>query len=336
MRIPALLPTVFIASAAASALAAQESRITRAGPGTVLAPRGLALFSNGPRAIIGVSTTNAATARDTLGVLVSTVRAGSPAEKAGIEEGNRIASINGVSLKLSAIDVGDEAMAGVLSRRLQRELEKLNPGDDVDLQVVADGQTKTMKIKTIAPSDVYETLRRSEDRATLGLNLAVTGSSRDSIGVFVMSVEDNGPAAKAGIEEGSRIASINGVNLSGQRSNDDALGVRMSAVNRLEREIARAKPGDEVDLRVYFNGQYKNLKVKTVSSADLPRRRRAVSIMSGDNFPMPQLIDRMTFDRMPNSIEIGDNVRRALDEVRVAGTMRGFDVFPRFGNRVNW
>jgi len=336
MRIPALLPTVFIASGAASALAAQEARIARVGPGTVLAPRGFSFFSNEPRAIIGVSTTNAATARDTVGILVSTVRAGSPADKAGIEEGNRIASINGVSLRLSAADVGDDAMAGVLSRRLQRELDKLKPGDDVDLEVVANGQTKTMKIKTVAPSDVYETLRRPGDRSTLGLNLAVTGSSRDSIGVFVLSVEDNGPAAKAGIEEGSRIASINGVDLSGGRGNDNAIGVRTSAVSRLEREIARAKPGDEVDLRVYFNGQYKNLRVKTVSSADLPRRNRAVSIMGGDNFVMPQLIDRMTFDHMPNSIEIGDNVRRALDEARVAGTLRTLDGFPRFGNRVNW
>src|SRR5262245_37740067 len=336
MRIPALLPTVFIASAAASALVAQEARITRVGPGTVLAPRGFSFFSNEPRAIIGVSTTNAATSRDTLGILVSTVRAGSPAERAGIEEGNRIASINGVSLRLSAADIGDDAIAGVLSRRLQRELDKLNPGDDVDLQVVANGQTKSMKIKTVAPPDLRVTLRRPEDRATLGLNLAVTGSSRDSIGVFVLSVEDNGPAAKAGIEEGSRIASINGVDLSGRRGNDETFGTfggRTSAVSRLEREISRAKPGAEVEPRVYFNGQYKNLKVKTVRSADLPRRGRVVSIMGGGNVAFPQLLDRMTFDRMPG-IEIGDHVHRALDEARVAGTLRGIDgVLRVFGNR---
>ena len=43
----------------------------------------------------------------------------------------------------------------------------------------------------------------------------MTGSSRDTLGVFVMSVEDGGPAAKAGIEEGTRIASINGVDVRG-------------------------------------------------------------------------------------------------------------------------
>src|SRR3954469_24487792 len=125
MRVPALLPTVFIASVAASALAAQDPRITRIGPGAISIGGGGGWFSEEPRAVIGVSTTNGSNSRDTLGVLVSSVRAGSPAEKAGIEEGSRISAINGVSLKLAAPDVGDDQMAGVMSRRLSRELDKL-------------------------------------------------------------------------------------------------------------------------------------------------------------------------------------------------------------------
>src|SRR4051812_40147368 len=226
MRIPALLPTVFMASVTAAALAAQEPRITRVGPGTIVSPGRVNWVSEEPRAIIGVSTTNAASSRDTLGVLVASVRSGSPAEKAGIEEGNRIVSINGVSLKLAAADVGDDQMAGVLSRRLSRELDKLKPGDEVDLRIYANGQTKSVKVKTIAPADLYASQtssasRRFDDRATLGIGLTVTGSSRDTLGVFVMSVGDGGPAAKAGIEEGSRIASINGVDVRGRRAADD-------------------------------------------------------------------------------------------------------------------
>src|SRR5690242_11730072 len=223
MRLFALLPTVFAASAVASATA-QNPRIIGGGPGTVYMPsiRGFS-FNDQPRAVIGVTTSGNATSRDTLGVLVSSVRSGSPAEKAGIEEGNRIASINGVSLKLSPADVGDPDMAGVMTRRLSRELDKLKPGDEVDLRVYANGQNKTVKIKTIAPQDLYESSmpRRDSDRATLGLDLAATGNARDTLGVFVMGVEDGSPAAKAGIEEGSRIASINGVDVRGRRSNDD-------------------------------------------------------------------------------------------------------------------
>src|SRR5207237_10731993 len=118
-------------------------------------------------------------------------------------------------------------VAGIMRRRLSRELEELEPGDDVGVRVYASGQTKTLKIKTVAPEDLYmsraTSSRQNDERATLGIDLAMTGSSRDSLGVFVMSVVDGGPAAKAGIEEGRRIASINGVALRGttSRDNDD-------------------------------------------------------------------------------------------------------------------
>lgn len=338
MRIPALLPTVFIASVSASPIVAQT--ITRVTPGAIVGPNGTySYFANQPRAIIGVSTSNAATSRDTLGILVATVRSGSPAEKAGIEEGNRIASVNGVNLKLAAADVGDEAMAGVMSRRLQRELDKLNPGDDVDLRVVAGGQAKSVKVKTIAPADVGDGPRRvnMDDRATLGINLATTGSGRDSIGVFVMGVEDGGPAAKAGIEEGSRIASINGVDLRTRRSpDDDDFVIRSSAVVKLERELSKVRAGEAVDLRVYFAGQYKEIKVTTASFRDLPRRNRGVTIRSGDAYVVPNM-DKLRLDAGVVGLDIGDHVRRALEEVRV-GTTRGLEPLRRmrFDGRIDW
>ena len=286
-----------------------------------------------PRAIIGVTTNSGSTSRDTLGVLVASVRSGSPAEKAGIEEGNRIASINGVSLKLSAGDVGDDDMAGVMSRRLSRELDKLQArrrGGSSHRREradeIAEGQDGLARrsLPTRACPHV-----RSDERATLGINLAVTGSNRDSLGVFVMSVVDDGPAAKAGIEEGSRIASINGVDVRGHRSDDDDDYVlRTSHVSRFEREISRAKPGDDVDLRIYSNGQYRNVKVKAVRYGDLPRRRAGVTIMGGDNF-MPVMAG-MGFGA--SSARIGDDVRRAV-ETATAGMGRAFG---RFGGRMDW
>lgn len=322
-----------------ASLPAQEPRIVRVGPETFGTPFGRGFgytTADEPRAIIGVSTTSGATSRDTLGVLVSTVRSGSPAEKAGIEEGNRIASINGVNLKLATPDIGDDQMAGVMARRLSRELDRLKPGDEVDLRVYSGGQNKTMKIKTIAPTDLYTTrARRSDDdRATLGLNIAATGNSRDTLGVFVMGVEDGSAAAKAGIEEGSRIASINGVDVRGRHSADeDDIVFRTSNVSRLEREVSRLKPGDDVDLRVYYNGQYRNVKTKAGRMSDLPRHGRTVRIMSGDNVMFPPV--SMTID----GARIGDEVRRAMDEARVAtsGALQGMGrALGRLGNRVDW
>ena len=88
-----LLPMLGVALVAllpGAAMSQAEGRSFRFGPG-----RMFDFFSDDEtRAVIGISTSNGS-ARDTLGVLVSSVHAGGPAEKAGIEEGNRIASISG-------------------------------------------------------------------------------------------------------------------------------------------------------------------------------------------------------------------------------------------------
>lgn len=332
MRVMALLPTVYAASLVATA--AQAQRVYSMGPERLDMP--MRVFSiDEPRAIIGVTTTGAAMTRDTLGVLVASVSPGSPAEKAGIEEGDRIASVNGVSLKLAAADVGDYEMASAMTRRLTRELDKLKPGDDVDLRVLSNGQTKTVKVKTVAREDFDRALvrERSADRPTLGIRLATTGTERDTLGVFVFAVEDGGPAAKAGIQEGSRIASINGVDVRGKRSDDDdGFLMNTSGVTRLEREVSRLKPGDDVDLRVLYDGQYKNVKFKAGRLSDLPHRARSMMIM-GDASPdfrfdsaMP-MAGRIMMDR-----DFGDRVRRAVDDARVAIA----PMMRSFGNRVSW
>ena len=297
-----------------------------------------------PKAVIGVTTSGSASSRDTLGVFVTEVQSGSPAEKAGIEEGNRIASINGVNLRLSSADVDDPEMASIMTRRLTRKLDELKPGDDVELRVYAGGQFKNVKVKTVAPDDLYRSAARrsADERATLGLRIGTTGSSRDTLGVFVMGVVDNGPAAKAGIEEGSRIASINGVDVRGHRSaDDDELMVRSSGVSRLEREIGRLKPGDDATLRVLYNGQYRNVTVKAGRVSDLPRRGGRITIMGDDDMmvpampPMPPMPARVEID----GARINDQVRRALESARIAasGALIGAGrAFRTFGNRVVW
>lgn len=336
MRALKFLPLGVALSAVAAAQTPPAPRALRIEPATPYR-QGFA-FANEPRAVIGVTTSGSANSRDTLGLLVSSVRSGSPAERAGIEEGNRIASVNGVSLRLSSADVGDYDMANIMTRRLTRELDKLHPGDEVDLRVYANGQTKAVKVKTIAPEDLYEAttpVRRDAERPTLGLRLATTGSARDSIGVFVIGVDEAGPAAKAGIEEGSRIASINGVDVRGKNTEDDEFWVfRSTNINRFERELNKLKPGDDATLRVHFNGQVRNVTVKVARTSDLPRRRGSMTIIGGDNFfELPRVTTTIDGDR------INETVRRAMETARTAtsGALTGAGRFiGTFGNRVSW
>jgi C-terminal processing protease CtpA/Prc len=160
--------------------------------------------------------------------------------------------------------------------------------------------------------------------------------------VFVIGVDEAGPAAKAGIEEGSRIASINNVDVRARAGDEDETAFRTSNVSRFEREVSKLKAGDDATLRIYYNGQYKNVTLKAVRAADLPRRNRAMTIIGGDNVLLPS-VTRVPGGRIEiNGEEIGDRVRSALEGARIAtnaavgGALGGFGRGFMFGNRVSW
>jgi S1-C subfamily serine protease len=242
------------------------------------APGAYAYVTGDPdRPMIGVSTRTSGK-RDTLGLLIESVTRGSPAEKAGIEEGDRFVSVNGVNLKLSPLDAGEEDMEGVANRRLIRELTKLKAGDEVDLRVYRDGTLRNVKVKTVAAEELNkETLgfstatwsKSGGDRAVLGLSLGGNGSRRDTLGVLVVGVSDSGPAAKAGIDEGDRLVSINTVDLrvSGEDAGDSQAS--NARIRRLNREMEKVKAGDAVELRFYSNGQTKTVRVEAAKASDI-------------------------------------------------------------------
>lgn len=279
------------------------------------------------RPAIGV-TTSWGSMRDTLGLLVESVTPGGPADKAGIEEGNRLVAVNGVNLRLSASDAGENDMAGIANRRLIRELEKLKPGDEVELRVLAGNQTKTVKVKTVAfedlPGRTRAVRRELDERPVLGLSLSATGSRRDTLGLLVVRVTTDGPAEKAGIVEGDRVQAINGVNL--RVPPEDAGDQYMSSarLNRYRRELAKLTVGEDVELRVLSGGQTKSVRIKPVRAADLPRDRSGVIIIGdgaisvGGVFPaLPAITIPQVAPRAPRIFEfdndVGGRLRMRLD-----------------------
>ena len=277
MKNMVLLPALAVASFAATQDVSAQVRIQTAPGGYTYA------FSSDPdRPMIGVSTRSSGK-RDTLGLLVESVTRDGPAEKAGIEEGDRLVSVNGVNLRLSAADAGESDMEGVATRRLIRELEKQKAGDEVELRVYRDGNTRTVRAKTVTAEELNkETLgfattgslrRASRDRAVLGISLGGNGSRRDTLGILVVGVASEGPAGKAGIDEGDRVVSINGVDLR-VAAEDAGDGQASSArINRLNREMEKVKAGDAVELRVYSAGQVKTVRVEAAKASDVGGER---------------------------------------------------------------
>jgi hypothetical protein len=107
------------------------------------------------RAVLGLELRPTGTKRDTLGIFVETVAPGGPAEKAGIVEGDRIAAINGVDLRVAGADVDDPYTNGVAAHRLSREVEKLTPGARVTLRVYSGGRFHDAEVTAGRMSDLH-------------------------------------------------------------------------------------------------------------------------------------------------------------------------------------
>ena len=259
------------------------------------APRARAYIqtTDDERPVIGVNTASSGP-RDTLGLLVVSVTPGGPAEQAGIEEGNRIAEVNGVSMRLAAADAGHDDMQGLTTRRLVRELRKVQAGAEVTLRVYANGQLRNVKLKTVAagnlPAMRHVSVNRDEDRAVLGATLSPSGSRRDTLGVLITQVVTEGPAEKAGLIEGDRIASINGVDLRVPSSEAGEAALSSAKSNRFSREMRKLKAGDEVELRVYSGGQFRTVRIRTQAASDVYDQRRGWTTTFGHNMEIPRII----------------------------------------------
>lgn len=267
----------------------------------VYTPRSMLYESDDPNAArIGVYL-GEGSLRDTLGVLVNSVMEDSPAAKAGIKEGDRIQSVGGVNLMMTRDDAGDEALSGMMSRRLVRELDKLKAGDDVELRVYSAGSARTVRLKTVASRELASASSSPaarlpmvqefrNDRAALGLNLGGPVTKRDTLGVFVMSVTPDGPAEKAGIVEGDRIARINGADLRVPAPEAGDAELSRARSRRLNQEVAKLAAGDAVTLTVVTGGREREVKLNAVKSSDLNDGNGMSFFFNGDGaFSFPHI-----------------------------------------------
>lgn len=135
--------------------------------------------------------------RSAKGALISSVMRGSPADKAGIRQGDVVVGFNGG-------DVRDPA-------QLQRFVAEAGVGKSVKITVFRDGRTIDLKM-TLASADSAPQARQgsSADRQQGQpdpLGLAVDDA--DGEGVVIVDLVRGGAAAAAGMKRGDVIVSIN-------------------------------------------------------------------------------------------------------------------------------
>jgi Do/DeqQ family serine protease len=133
---------------------------------------------------------------NTRGALVSTVDAGSPAEKAGLKQGDVVTRYNGK-------DVAD-------SNQFRNAVAGTLPGTRVSLTVLRDGRTETLsatvgELETKAARGPRGGSGERGSEGRFGMTLQA-----DEAGAVVADLDPNGVAAESGLRQGDVITKVNG------------------------------------------------------------------------------------------------------------------------------
>jgi Do/DeqQ family serine protease len=150
------------------------------------------------------------------GIIISQLEEGTPAAKAGLQQGDVILDLN-----------GEPVTSDVNAFRLK--VADLPVGDHVELNVFRDGRTKSYTV-TLGerPSAVVASAPgEKRDEAWAGLHVeAIDRTSRnapDEDGVVVTDVDPDSPADDAGIREGDIVKEVGNVEITGLRDYRDAV-----------------------------------------------------------------------------------------------------------------
>ena len=142
------------------------------------------------------------------GAIVDEPQAGSPAAKAGIVAGDVITAVDGAQIKDS--------------RTLARKIASMPPGTSVKLDIMHNGNEKTVSLTLRQLSDERQAQTGNAGHGTsesgtphLGLTLAPADEAgAGDRGVAITEVDPNGPAAEHGVRTGDVILEVAGVAVS--------------------------------------------------------------------------------------------------------------------------
>lgn len=254
------------------------------------------------------------------GVLVNDVIDDSPAQKAGLEDGDVI------------VRIGDNVVDNISD--LSKAVKSMKPGDNTELVVYRDGNKMDLNVVMGAAEDRGDrafALNESKDRALklyqdalnmslkphgfLGVTLESLGEQLAEYfqvkeGVLITDVEEDSPAEKAGLKAGDVILSIN--------------DKEMTSPSDVSTIVRKQKEGDKLDLLISRRG-----KEMTIA-AQVEEREMHDNLFgfygSGDNEPnvmvLPELKDFQWHNFNPNDFKFKDSeeykneLREQMQELR--------------------
>ena len=183
---------------------------------------------------------------DSKGVLVADVIAGQPADKAGINSGDVIVSVNGVKTE------------GV--EQFRKQVAEFAPGSRISVGIVRDGDRMARSV-TLAtfPATEQQAAAQEEGQPSVWLGVTVRSLTSDeraqanvSGGIIVKDVESGSAADDAGIETGDIILEVGRIRINGMEDYSRAIrqfkGSSKAVLFRINRDgsslYVAIEPGD--------------------------------------------------------------------------------------------
>lgn len=202
-------------------------------PAPVPRPRVSMASSSAARRVLGVSLAQRGSMRDTAGLLITSITDGGAADKAGLSEGDRIVSIDGVDLRVPADDAGNRDAVDARVSRLRRALDALKDSQPVRVDVLSAGRRRTVSVTptrengwsgfSFSPAQLQG--MASDIRASVNRNFTLSDEDRRDMD------RSRTDAAREGNEPMR----------DGERSRSEAMRGAQRAMAEGERQMARAR-----------------------------------------------------------------------------------------------
>ncbi len=189
--------------------------------------------SSTARRVLGVGLAQRGSMRDTAGLLITSITDGGAADEAGLTEGDRIVSIDGIDLRVPADDAGNSDAVDARVSRLRRALDALKDSQPVRVDVLSEGRRRTVSVTptrengwngfSFSPAQVQG--MASDIRASVNRNFALSDEDR----------REMNRARAEGVRDRSEATR------DGERETREAMRGAQRAMAEGQREMARAR-----------------------------------------------------------------------------------------------
>ncbi|NWI62342.1 NHRF3 protein, partial [Todus mexicanus] len=256
--------------------------------------------------------------KDTAGHLIRNVEKDSPAEKAGLKDGDRVLRVNGVfvdkeehaqvveivknsgnSVVLLVLDGVSYQMAEKEGVNLEELGQKVSKGQQQE-QLQQSPPSMANGAISAVPQPRLCYLVKEENG--YGFSLKTTEGQK---GLFIVELSSQGAAAKAGVQNNDRLIEINGKNV----ENDTHEEV-VEKVKKSENHVMFLLSNEETDR--YYTSQKMVLSKENASLRLLPLKPRRIEIQKGKNgYGFYLRMEQNTGDHVIKEVDSGSPAAKA-------------------------